>query len=571
MNSGFRKAIGFVFELCLLSGCIVIRDTTAAWEEKRNPIELDGPGSQDAVFSHYEKDKYEQDYGGRIAIGIVPGFGEGFDENAEQSRHKFSAGADPFTLSIALMVSTFGSLFVAPFCENEYSLFGLIGCHRWRSKASGRSLIKVGEREDIIEKDRNMHCDVEDLVKMSDDMSLRYSYPGYGVVQADVKKFGQVAVAFDRGPKAYRKFKKSKCVENALTYEDVAEGTDAAADQLIWRRRLEVATNDIAKIMSSKELSLCSESYSNRVFEIEKEVADSLNAGSFDGAFVLAKQDAIPSLRELTKREFEIVTKVNQLKGLMAQKKYGDVLAAKNDDDADDDLVPYWLPEGYVLAAKNDDDADERLLALYKQAEVMREDSRVANKLNSAKNAHDNGKYQEALELVAHETDSRFEEIRRASRDAMEKQEAAQRAEMKRQEEERRRKMEEERLAKEKERQAQEEKRKALERQFVETLKEMENKCNRQLKKSRISCVSDTYQAIYGQERSPIGIRGKLEFRTDCPRCNKTIKRDVFVYVDCDMNVRYNDYDFRNDDKKTKCGDCGYWVPFDVPLKEILK
>lgn len=441
MNNRFIKIVGAVSGLYLLSGCVVIRDTTTAWEESRDPLEFKGPGAQDAALYRYENDKFEQDSGKRIAIGMFPGFAMAWDEKSYPLKEnadlwkkgrrvtvdEYIGGETVGWLAFGMpFLNTISSLLVAPFCETESSILGLIGCHRWRSKASGRSLIKVGEREDIVEaadgswRRKGVDEYTEAPAKLSDGISLRYSYPGYGVVLSDVENFGQVAVMFDRGSKAYRKFKKSECVKDALTYEDVAEGADAAADQLIWRRRLEIATNDIAMIVSSKELSLCSESYSNQVFEIEKEVANSLNAGCFVARFVLAKQDAISSLRESIKRESEIVAKVKQLNGLMAQKEYGD-----------------------VLAAKSDGDTDERLLAVYKEAETMQEELRVVNKLKEAKDAYDRGDYQSVLKLVANETDMRFVEISKKSEDALKKQEEERSAAEKRLEDARRKRVQE--------------------------------------------------------------------------------------------------------------------------------
>lgn len=316
MNDVLMKTVGVVSGLCLLSGCVVIRDTTTTWEEKRDMLEFEGPGAQDAALHRYENDKFELDSGHRIAIGIFPGVAEARDTKEVSSR----SGANEWTV-LDPIIGTISSLFVAPFYENKISAMGWIGCHRWQSTPKdGKTLVKKGDEETILEgideevgsgasekvSGNSKESGVEDPRELANGTMLRYAYPGFNVIRADVKKYGQVAVMFERSPDvfdqtpmSYRMFKKSKYVDGALAYEDIAEGIDNAADQLIWRRRLEIVTNDIAKLVHAGEFSRCDEILSNQVFALNKEIDSGLvqNQG-FEGDFVRMKQEAIRSLRE---------------------------------------------------------------------------------------------------------------------------------------------------------------------------------------------------------------------------------------------------------------------------------
>lgn len=227
----------------MLSGCVCMKDDRTEWVELADRRVGSGPGSEDGRFVFWHRDQYLFDPGTRLSVGVFPGWGQAWvDGSVDGVSFANSLWFLPIWSTFANLVflaPTFSSLFVAPCVEAKLSSFGFLGCHRW-SVDPVEERVRTGPRETVVLTDESKPAWQEGALapgKSGDGTTLYLAYPGFGRLLAEVKAKGQADVMFDRGPSAYRRFRLSKNVPDALVYRDVPQGRDPAADAQIARAR----------------------------------------------------------------------------------------------------------------------------------------------------------------------------------------------------------------------------------------------------------------------------------------------------------------------------------------------
>ena len=428
------------------AGCVVIKGRSSKWEESQWETTVPGPGDIDLSFKNWRKNKIVYDDGSRISIGLFPGMGEMID-NGRVKWEEFDSDnwSDYFLSSVfgqcVFLAPTISSLIISPFNthpDNDASVYGLFGCHRWNSSSS-LNLTERGPTQQLAVASGNAKpaADIFPIGKSGDGTRLYSEYPGSDKLYEEVALYGAVDVMFTNGNEVVRRFSKSENVKQALVYRDIVGEDDLVALKQVSHQRecrrlkervrgLETQDgfpyiddslkSDIEKINDDLERQM--ESFlptrENALLEIEnarvsaeRRVAEAMKrelARRKDEAEKIKAEQRAKEIARINKRKFE-------LQSMLKTSKWDAVLAAcdvelgTNHPDALTEDRQVWLflksqaQEGKEVAEKV---AEKKLKDERRAKEVIRINKRKAEILSMLENS----KWNDALIACNEELDT---------------------------------------------------------------------------------------------------------------------------------------------------------------------
>lgn len=319
-----EKIVSCVLAL-MLSGCFVIRSTESEWRESEAETSLGGVGSQDMTFLRWANNKFEYDGGNRIAIGFFPGAGELWEKgsmgsgisNAWEGTDEAGWGAWVGCIIRFNFFATWDSLLVAPFVENELSVAGLVGCHRWRTKVGTWQKIKEGDSEIILRNKNQNECATNrmsrfaaDAIGEFNDIKVYFEYPGCDKINDDVTREGRVGVMLPYGIEICRVFKRAEHVKDALTYEDVKVEDSEIIRQAIMYGDLVSIDNQLVALYEHEGYAFADSTIKASVSNLEERLEKQIRAigGGTEGPIV-SKDDAEQRLKQIKESLNGVVAK----------------------------------------------------------------------------------------------------------------------------------------------------------------------------------------------------------------------------------------------------------------------
>ena len=287
---------------CMMGGCIWLRGTEKQVREELSPLREGGNQYTDGEFDEWEKSLWEIDGGNRVSFGLVPGLAEVCKEGTIVASERYRMGPVGNFFPVSIMIP-FSNVFLltlptwlgvaACFSDfdrtersyNELTAWSLFGAHHWQVKNSQRLLDREA-KETLFRKvysPEHKVCTTEHIFSRSDGALLYLAYPGFDKLYAAVEAKGKADVMFQHGDPlaeqfAYRRFRLSKNVKAALTFEDIGNGVDAIADKEIkYRREISQIKLEIEALTEHPGYKCCSEELRKAVNELTNRVGLALN------------------------------------------------------------------------------------------------------------------------------------------------------------------------------------------------------------------------------------------------------------------------------------------------------